>query len=448
MVPLNKKYILLGIIGIAIFIPMYATACFGGCTDTVPPKLQVVSEGAIISPIEHYWFEEFLLDISLNNSIKSNLEAMATLNIADQTITVTNDGCFDENDLEIICPDILLQQQIDSLNCTESEEIQIIDGTPKCSLIQIVNIKSIIRVKDSSGTETEEIVDTGIGELLSFTKTASDKTNRELQGGTYQYFMKIVFAEEKTNVDVDGKIEFVTTDKNGRTVSEFNINGEGFTDDGELILRINTSSGTFFKKISEIVKVHGNTKLEVIITELTVSADDRVFSLGSSETIYQVDFQRDQNKDIITNELGKNVIVWATDDKLTVSSSGTSNSVKKCIQYARYHGCIKYAIYTYKTLAPAMAGFDVFQDGKLIKSYDKIIGQLCLKMYNPTSLGCRIGSPNSVTVFPITLLQRDSDIRIVFDSSGGKGASKIIEFHTPTSQKNYSFNCSTKGCNF
>jgi len=366
---------------------------------------------------------------------------LLALTLIQEDILVIPEGCFSELTGRMVdCPTV----QLNRIDCS----LAINSGHSPCFTNEEITLRSIVNYKDDTGFETIEVIDTGIGSF-TLTKFASDKTNRPLQDGSLTYWLRLNFDEAKTNVSIEGTLVMKITDRLGERQEEFSISGRSATDEkDEIIVRIDTPSGTVRKSISSLVQNTGRTTIDISVKDVKITADGQSFSLTENVTIYIVKFDRTINKTIVENEQGKFVLVWATDDKLTINTRDTSNSVKKCSQYARYHGCVRYSTYTYKTLAPPMAGVEIFQNGKLIIDQDRIIGKLCLKAYNPSSLGCRIGSPNSVTTLVSIFIQRDADYKIVFDSSGGVGAGKVIEFHTPTTQKNYHYYCSTKGCNF
>lgn len=311
------------------------------------------------------------------------------------------------------------------------DDVYINDLKQKQSLSPIT-IQSLTRVTSSDGSVVESVIVPK--DLFSFI-VQNDGKNIQLEGGTFQYWLRLKSSSKDIPLLANGNVEI---NVNGKS-EKISVSADGKTDgSGVVVLRLDTPSGTFLKKINDLVSAQGTQSMTVTVLDLNVVSDRNVFNLDNPLQIYSTSFIRDSNRSVIQNEKGENVIMSPKDDRLVIQSIFTIVDVYGHDTYNRSntHYVTKFHP------APALNPIKIFRNGELIHAVDSIDGSTVpnfswiLDTEGKTFVINReswetISSP--IKAFD-GLITRDASYRIEIGS-------EVITFTTPLTQNNYVISC-------
>ena len=331
--------------------------------------------------------------------------------------------CLNSNNVQIACSDA--QNVFD--------EVYINNLKQKQSLSPIT-IQSLTRVTGSDGSVVESVIVPK--DLFSFI-VINDGKNIQLEGGTFQYWLRLkssgqdipILANGNVEINVNGKSEKISVSADGKTDSS-----------GVVVLRLDTPSGTFLKKINDLISSQGTQSITVTVLVLNVISDKSVFNLDNPLLIYSTSFTRDYNRILVQNEKGENVIMSPKDDRLVVQSIFRITETKDT-GTPNYYGTITHYVTKFNP-APALNPIKIFRDGELIHAVDSIDGSTVPNF----SYILRADGKNFVvsrqsweTVSsPINafdgMITRDASYRIEIGS-------EVIIFNAPLTQNNFVISC-------
>lgn len=326
--------------------------------------------------------------------------------------------CYDKDEFILLCdpnaPNVYTVNEINQLAVQNQESVQ---------------IRSMIQIRDDLGAITVDVVDTNLGNFLSFVE-ASDRVNRPIENGRIDYWLRLDFSSPKSDVNAEGTLIFVTP----KQTKEYTFSGEGFTNDNELTIRINTLSGTIRNDIKDLGLPFGTSEIKVILKDIVIDADGDKFTLDTETLLYKASFNKNESHSIIQNESGEFVKVWATDNNLIIRANhGTTSAV-----YWQHQQWVGFSIPMMGAELRNMKVYD--KDGVLIASSSQHIAS-CNRVANSAYSGCIttsfIGTPIEVK------LQRNSTYKVSFDTYLIGKFQNHYDFtiNTPKTQKDYVFSC-------
>lgn len=408
------------------------------------PKLLIIVGVAIGVIIPVWLFVPFSLFFPATDvQLQEILDDANKIIKENRTIALEIDFCTDAS----MCPEVVsvinrtvIENILDPLpegeiviNETLPEPTPIELPAPEPEIISMEVISNVVKV-DNTGKRTESKTNVGTPLLAFF---AEDTTNINFDNGILEQTLMI---KTKPDIEVTANGKFdVVIGKQSILGTPITIATQGTTDsNGELSLNYKPSPNISSKEYLFYFRDHiakfnttGITKVELILLEITVDANNQKFALSNS-TVFSMDIARDPIQLLITKENGVITRVYPTDDSLVISSTAGSytTSVYGCTGYQKYYTCYGsygYISYSNPLPTPAMGGGKVFNikpDGTS-QVVDAFASSLA-------------GTPTTKLNIKLT---RDEIYKIDFDSPKAS-----ITFKTPKDKAvSYSFYCTNKG---
>ena len=320
---------------------------------------------------------------------------------------------------------------------------QIPEPQPELEPVSMELISIVIKT-DNTGKQTESKTNTGIPLLTFFVE---DTSNIDFDNGVLEQSLMIK-TENEIEATINAKLDIQINQKS-ILVNPIIISSKGVTDNnGELLLDFKSTTGisskTYLFKFRDNISrfnATGISKVEFILSEITIDATNQKFSLSNS-TIYSMNIARDPNRILIKDEAGGLLRVFPVDDGLGIGSSVGSITTTYCFNRT-FYSCIQYSSYTHCTQAPAMGGGTVThikKDGtsEIINTF----GASGAGAMNPNNQQSGCGGVTKVSM----IIQRDEIYKIDFQNPVGS-----VKFKTPMEKKDYYFYCksdTTFYCNY
>lgn len=315
---------------------------------------------------------------------------------------------------------------------------------PKPEPISMEIISTVSKV-DNTGKRTESKTNTGIPLLSLLSFFVEDTSNIDFDNGILEQTLKI---KTKPDIEVTANAKFdVKIGKKSLLESPIIISTQGVTDsNGELSLDYKPNPSVASKEYLFNFKDHitdfnttGITKVALILSEITVDANNQKFSLSNS-TIFSMDIARDPDQLLIKSENGQIIRIYPTDSSLKITSITGSYTwyVNQCV-FGKAYACYRYGAvaYSYCLEAPAMGGGTVSH----LKSDGTVDG--LSPTFPSNNAGGGTGS-QSCPQIPVKIdikLQRNEIYKIDFSNPAGS-----VTFKTPKDKPvAYSFYCQNTG---
>jgi len=332
------------------------------------------------------------------------------------------------NDTSIVIDDVPIPD--DPVSSDDSPLEQIVDevvDTPADIILPDVGSNKITLMSevtkiDSQGNST---VITGAFDVLALAFFVEEETDVDFEQGRLEIRLWAISSEPELRVDGTGLFDILINNQTIFTVPIPIIVGGISGESGatfNFISETGIESQVFIFSFADHVDKFVNeavTPLEIKVTSLDLTLDNRD-KFGSTElTIFTMDIARDPNRILILNEQGGFDKIFPTDDILNVKAVRYANRLQPHIDLIQLKDSTGNPIFT------STAGCPITQ------------------LDRNNILSCTDSNDGGVKLVNFEL-QRDSTytLRVKGETSQNRGAFDFTStWDTPKSQKNYSFIC-------